>query len=148
MNDKDPNVHSLMSLLYLIQGQHDKAVEEGRKAIALGPNDAEAHLLFGDALYWSGMFEEAVEMSEKAMRLHPYAPLYYLGRTMSAYVWVGRYDEALAVADQLIDRGRKAGFTRGVFWGYIGSARAHIRLGQESEARQDAVEALKNSPLV
>jgi adenylate cyclase len=146
MNDKDPNVHSLMSLLYLIQGQHDKAVEQGRKAIALGPNDAEAHMLFGEALYWSGMFEEAVEMCEKAMRLHPYSPLYYLGRTMFAYVWVGRYDEALAVADQLIDRSRKAEYTQGVFLGYLGSARAKIKLGRLSEARQDAVEALKIVP--
>jgi tetratricopeptide (TPR) repeat protein len=50
------NVHSLLSLLYLIQGGHEKAVEEGRKAIALGPSDSEAHLLFEEVLYQSGNF--------------------------------------------------------------------------------------------
>jgi len=76
MNDKDPNVHSLLSLLSLIQGDHEKAVEEGRKAIVLGPSEAESHLLFGEVLYQSGNFEEAVKMCETALRLHPYTQLY------------------------------------------------------------------------
>ena len=76
MNDKDSNVHSLLSLLSLIQGNHEKAVEEGRKAIALGPSEAESHLLFGEVLYQSGNLEEAVKMCETALRLHPYTQLY------------------------------------------------------------------------
>ncbi|MGV7224727.1 MAG: adenylate/guanylate cyclase domain-containing protein [Nitrospinales bacterium] len=146
MNDKSPIVHSLLSLIYLIQGQHDKAIEEGRKAIAFGPNDAEAHSLFGEALFWSGMFEDAVEMYEKAIRLHPHTPLYMLGHTIYAYYWVGRYDEALAMADQLIDRSTKVGYDGGLWFGYQGSAIAHIRLGQESEAREDIAKYLKVWP--
>jgi adenylate cyclase len=146
MNDKDPNVHSLLSLLYLIQGDHGKAVEEGRKAIALGPNDTEAHLLFGEVLYQSGNFEEAVEMCEMAIRLHPYPPLYYLGHTLNAYYWVERYDESLALAERLIDLGRKVEFTLGVVWGLFGSALAKIKLGRLTESRRDADEILKIWP--
>jgi len=146
MNDKDSNVHSLLSLLYLIQGDHEKAVGEGRKAIALGPSDTEAHLLFGEVLYQTGSFEEAVKMCEMAIRLHPYPPLYYLGHTLNAYYWVGRYDESLALAERLIDLGRKVEYTLGVVWGLFGSALAKIKLGRLSEARQDADEILKIWP--
>jgi len=146
MNDNDPNVHSLLSLLSLIQGDHEKAVEEGRKAIALGPSEAESHLLFGEVLYQSGNFQEAVKMCEIAIRLHPYTPLYYLGHTLNAYYWVGRYDESLALAKRLIDQGRKVEYTLGVVWGLFGSAIAKIKLDRLSEAIQDADEILKIWP--
>jgi len=105
MNENDPLVHSLLSLLALIQGDHEKAVKEGRKAITLGPSESEVHLLFGEVLYQSGNIEEAVKMCEMAIRLHPYPPLYYLGHTLNAYYWVGRYDESLVLAERLIDLG-------------------------------------------
>jgi len=146
MNDKNPMVHTLLSHLHLIQGEHEKAVEEGRKAIALGPNYSEAHLLFGEVLIYSGNFEEAVRMCEMARRLHPHAPLYYLGHTLTAYYWVGRYDESLAFAERLIDLCRKVGFTLGVVWGHTCSARVKIKLDRLNEARQDADEILKIWP--
>jgi adenylate cyclase len=146
MNDKNHSVHSLFSLLYLIQGEHEKAVEEGRKAITLGPNVAEAYLLFGEALIYSGNFEEAVKMCEMAMRLHPHAPLYYLGHTLTAYYWVGRYEEALTLAERLVEVGREVGFTLGVVWGHTCSVIVKIKLGRLSEASQDADEILKIWP--
>jgi adenylate cyclase len=146
LDDKDPFVHSLWQHIYLMKRQHDKAVEEGRKAIALGPNDAEVHILFGEVLSSSGIFEEAVQMSEKAMRLHPHTPIYYFGIMMDVYRRAGRYEESLAMGAQLIDRAQKVGYQGGVAWGYLSSAQAHIRLGQESEARKEVAEALKIWP--
>jgi adenylate cyclase len=146
LNDKNPMVHSLLSHIHMIHGDHDKAVEEGRKAIALGPNYSEVNMLFGEILIYSGNFEEAVRMCETAMRLHPRAPLYYLGHTMTAYYWVGRYNESLALAGQHIDNCRKAGFMLGAVWGLTGSIMVKIKLGRLSEARQNAEEILKIWP--
>ena len=146
MNDKNPTVHSLLSHIHMIQGDHEKSVEEGRKAIALGPNVAEAQMLFGEVLIYSGHFEEAVKMCEMAMRLHPHAPIYYLGHTLTAYYWVGRYDESLALAERLIDLARRTGFVLGVVWGHSCSAVVKNKLGRQSEGRQDADEILKIWP--
>jgi adenylate cyclase len=143
MNDKSPSVHSLLSHIHMLQGNHEKAVEEGRIAIALGPNLAEAYHLFGEVLILSGHFEEAVKMCERAMRLHPHAPLYFLAWLLVAYYWVGRYDESLAVAEQHIDKSRKAGSTMGVVWGLTGSIMVKIKLGRLNEARKNAHETLK-----
>ncbi len=146
MNDKNPMVHSLLSHIHMIQGDHEKAIQEGKKAIALGPNVCGAYMLFGEVLIYSGHFEEAVNMCEMAMRLHPHPPLYYLGHTLVAYYWTGRYEESLAVAEQHIEKSRKAGFALGEVWGLMGSALVKIKLGRLSEARQDAEEILKTWP--
>ena len=146
MNDKNPMLHSLLSHIHMIQGDHEKAIQEGEKAVALGPNVCGAYMLFGEVLIYSGHFEEAVKMCEMAMRLHPHPPLYYLGHTLNAYYWVGRYDESLALAEQHIDKSRKAEFTLGVVWGLTGSIMVKIKLGRLSEARQEAEEILKIWP--
>jgi adenylate cyclase len=146
LDDKQPLVHELFIFLYLFQKQHEKAVEEGRKTLALGPNRATGYISFCEALYRSGNFEEAVPMCENAIRLHPHTPIYYLGHMMSAYYWVGRYEESLAMAEQLMDRGKKTKSWGMVWWGYWGAARAHIKLGQEDKAREDVANLLKIRP--
>ena len=65
---------------------------------------------------------------------------------MNAYRRAGRYEESLTMAEQLIDRAQKVEYPAGVVWGYLGSAQAHIKLGQESEARKEVAEALKIWP--
>ena len=146
INDRDPNVHSLLSLLYLIQGDHEIAVTEGRKAIAFGPSDSTAHILFGEVLYQSGKFEEAVNMCEIALRQHPYPPPFYLGHTINSYYWVERYDESLALAERLVEIGREVENEWGTVWGHFGSALARIKLDRIIEAKQDAEKLLKIWP--
>jgi adenylate cyclase len=143
MDENQPLVHDLLAYLYLIRKQYDKAIEEGRKSIALGPNRAVGHNLFCEVLYRTGNFEEAVPMCEKAIRFQPHTPLFYLGNLMSAYYWVGRYEASLAVAERLIEQGRKTGFKMGERWGYWGSARAKVKLGRESEALKDFAKFLE-----
>jgi adenylate cyclase len=146
INDKDPNVLGLWQKIYLRRGQHDKAVEEGRKAIALGPNDAAAHHHFCQTLSSSGFFEEAVQMCEKAMRLHPHRPMYFYYPLMEAYYRAGRYEQCLATAELVIDPRREIEDPSTVVGAYQLSAMAHIKLGQESEARKKMAEALKIWP--
>ena len=85
-------------------------------------------------------------MCEMALRQHPYPPPFYLGHTLNAYYWVERYDESLALAESLIDLGRKVENEWGVVWGHFGSALAKIKLDRLSEARQEAEEIFKIWP--
>ena len=85
-------------------------------------------------------------MCGKAMRLHPHTPIYYFVMTIEAYYRAGRYEECLAMAEQVIDPSRKVEYWPGVVGGYLYSAMAHIKLGQESEARKEVAEALKIWP--
>ena len=146
LDDKQPMVHSLLQFIYLIQKQYDKAIEEGRKAVALDPNNAQSYAIHGETLFRSGFFEESVPICEKAIRLHPYAPLYFFANLANAYYWVGRYEESLAVAEQLINRSKKTGFRTGERWGFWFSARAKVKLGRESEAKEDFAKYLELAP--
>jgi len=146
LDDNQPMVHTLMQYLYLIQKKYDRALEEGRKAIALGPSNARAHHVYGDTLYRSGHFEEAVPILEKAIRLQPHAPFYYFASLANAYYWVGRYEESLTTAEQIVGQSRKTGFRVGERSGLWISARAKVRLGRESEAREDVAKFLEIVP--
>ena len=85
-------------------------------------------------------------MCEKAMRLHPHRPMFYYYPLMEAYYRAGRYQECLATAEQVIDPSLEIEDPSTVVGAYLFSAMAHIKLGQESEARKEVAEALKIWP--
>jgi adenylate cyclase len=143
MDENKPLVHDLLVELNLIRKQYDRAVEEGRKSIDLGPNRASGHNIFCHVLYRTGNFEEAVQMCEKAIRLQPHPPTIYHANMMTAYYWVGRYEDSLNEAKRIIDKGRKTGAKIYERWGYWGSARAKVKLGRESEAQEDFAKFLE-----
>jgi tetratricopeptide (TPR) repeat protein len=70
---------------------------EGEKSLALGPTNAQAHVLLAVSMNIMGRFDDAIELVKKAMRLHPYYPAYYLRWLGEAYRMTGRYEDALTV---------------------------------------------------
>jgi len=144
INDTLPEVHSLWSNIYLIQGEYEKAITEGEKAIALGPNNSVCHVLLAYSMVCVGKFEEAIELAEKAIRLSPYSSLWYLLIMDDAYRMAGRYEEALAVGKQYLERCRKG--EGNPFPAHMGLAATYIGLGRIEEARAHAAQALKIHP--
>jgi tetratricopeptide (TPR) repeat protein len=82
-------------------------------------------------------------MCEKSIRLQPHTPTFYFANMMSAYYWVGRYEDSLTEAKRAIDKGQKTGARIYERWGYWGSARAKVKLGRESEAQEDFAKFLE-----
>jgi adenylate cyclase len=58
----------------------------------------------GNILAMAGRPEEGIELTEKAMRLNPRYPLFYLANLGVAYRLAGRYEEALATAQKILMR--------------------------------------------
>jgi len=144
INDTLPEVHSLWSNIYLAQGEYDKAIRAGEKAIALGPNNALCHILLAYTMTAAGRFDEAIELAEKAMRLSPYRPAWYLMMIDDAYRMAGRYEEALAIGRQHLNRclqGECEPFTA-----HMGLAATYAGLGRIKEARKHVTELLKIMP--
>jgi tetratricopeptide (TPR) repeat protein len=77
---------------------------------------------------------------EKAMRLNPHYPVYYLFNLSLAYRLTGRYEEAIAAL--------KRGLTRNPdFLGFhLILADLHSELGREEEARAEVGEVLRINP--
>jgi adenylate cyclase len=104
LNDSDPYSHSLSGWLYVLAGKHDKAIVDCERAIFLDPNSAIAHLRMGMALRYAGRHEEAVRSSERALRLNPIPPGVYFRCLGLTYIFVGKYEEAIAAFKKSLDR--------------------------------------------
>lgn len=133
-----------MGHIYLLQQQHDKAIAEGEKAIALDTNSAYAHDFLSQALHYSGRFEEAIVHIKKAMRLSPYYPAVYLMFLADSYFFIRRYDESIAVNKQLLKRAQMGEWP--IYTPHLALAANYMLLGKEEKARFHAAEVLKTNP--
>ena len=82
LDETSPGAYSLLGNNYLNKGEYENAIAYGRKSVDLAPNLSHFLVLLAMTLNYSGQPEEAVELIEKAMRLNPRYPvwwLYYLG---------------------------------------------------------------------
>jgi adenylate cyclase len=130
----------LMGHIYLLKRQHEKAIAEGERAIALNPNLAYGYLLLAATYRFSGRAKESIPLLEKAIRLQPYAPSSYYYQLGMAYNFTERYDEAIAVLKKALKR------TPDHLLSLIGLTVAYSLAGRMEEARATADELLKVNP--
>ena len=94
--------HQVASLFALFRRQHEKAIVEAEKAIALEPNNHTGHLAMGRALIYAGRPQEATDFIKKAMLLDPHniaLPLYHLG---TVHFCLGKLDEAASLNERAL----------------------------------------------
>ncbi len=144
LDDADSDVHALLGNIYSRQKRYKEAIAEGKKSIDLGPTNAQAHVLLAVTMNRMGRFDDTIPLVKKAMRLHPYYPAYYLIWLGSAYRMMGRYDEALTVCKQLLDRSQRGEFPAFVAQMFL--AEVYAELGQEEKAQAHAAEVLRLNP--
>jgi len=94
MRDPTPLAHQVASAMLLHAQQHDEALAEAKRAIASDPNDADGYVALANALSFTGRASEALEQVERAMRLNPHYPPYYLYQLGLAQFGMKRLDEA------------------------------------------------------
>jgi TolB-like protein/Tfp pilus assembly protein PilF len=133
LNDKLVRVPTTLGQIYVLQRQHDKAIAEGEKAIALDPNSAVAHIFLSTALHYAGRSEEAIVHIKKAMRF-----------LADSYFSLRRYDESIAANKQLLERARMGEWP--IHSPHLGLASNYMLLGKEEKARFHADEVLKANP--
>jgi len=94
MRDPTPLAHQVASAMLLHTQQHDEAIAEAKRAIASDPNDADGYVALANALSFTGRASEALELVERAIRLNPHYPPYYLYQLGLARFCMKRLDEA------------------------------------------------------
>jgi adenylate cyclase len=104
LNDSIPKSHSHMGWLYTLAGKHDDAIAECERAISLDPNSADAQHWMGHALRYSGRHEEAVRSAQQALRLNPIPPSPVYRSLGLTYLFVGKYEEAIAAFKKSLDQ--------------------------------------------
>ena len=88
--------HALLGHIYILMRDYERGIEEGQKAVELEPNGADSQAFLGMGLQLADRPEEAIKILEKAIRLNPMPPGWYLHNLAATYRNMGRYDEAIA----------------------------------------------------
>jgi adenylate cyclase len=144
LDDSDSDVRALLGIIYLREKRYKEAIAEGKKATELGPTNAHAYLFLAVTMNTVGRFNDAIPLVKRAMRVHPYYPAYYLIWLGAAYRMTGRYEEALTVYKQLLDRSLKGEFP--AYHAHLFLAEVYVELGQDEKARAHAAEVLRLYP--
>jgi len=135
-----PAAHGLLSFLYTMASQHDKAIEEAERSIALDPNSADAHTWCAFALILSGEPSKAVQLLDHAMRLNPFPPSWYFLHLGMAHQYLRHYEEAITACKKAIRTEPTNLFAR------VCLACTYSLSGREREAKAQVKEALRIDP--
>ena len=137
--------YGLLGHVYLWTKQHDKGIAQIRKAISLGPGNAEWIAALGEQLTWSGSPLDGIHYLEQAMRLDPQYPAWYLWNLGHAHYLAGQYGSAVDIFQRALVKDAD-------FW----PSRAFLALsydamGQADKANieiREAQSATKNQSLI
>jgi TolB-like protein/class 3 adenylate cyclase len=132
---KDPTsiAHQVASLMALRRREHEKAIAEAERAIAIDPSDPGCHRTLASAFIFGGRSEEAIDTLKKVMVLDPRnlaGPLYFLGL---AHFTMGELEEAAT----LIDRALRHNPERRRMAGVLAAAYGHLDRDGDARAALD-----------
>jgi tetratricopeptide (TPR) repeat protein len=140
--DRRPT-QGISSLRYLFEEYaFDTARDMADRAVALKPNSDLAWQERGFTYQLAGQPEEAIRSFERAIRLSPFGPAPFLKFTGmdTAFIGVGRFDDAVAAAKNALSKNRT------VTGAYRCLAAALAHLGRDAEARNAAAQLLEIEP--
>jgi adenylate cyclase len=95
---------SLGFITILLNKDYEKAIAEAKRAVELAPNSVMAQIVLGYFLYSAGRTEEAIPILQKAVSYSPIPLPRALSHLCIACRKARRYEEAVAVCKQLIQR--------------------------------------------
>jgi adenylate cyclase len=129
-----------LGFLYSMTKQHDKAIAQAEKAVALNPNSARAHMLLGKVYIFASRWEESIPEYKKAIRLNPIPPGYYFWSLGLSYGAIGQYDEATTWCEKAVHMEPDSLMAR------LMMTAVYSWSGRDEEARTEAAEVLRIDP--
>jgi TolB-like protein/class 3 adenylate cyclase len=96
------------SAINLYNNRYNVALTEATRAIAQDPNDPEAYIAMAWAMITTGRPEAGLELVERAMRLNPTYPNYYILALGMAYFAMDDLEKAAEVFAKALERDRGA----------------------------------------
>jgi TolB-like protein/DNA-binding winged helix-turn-helix (wHTH) protein/Tfp pilus assembly protein PilF len=140
LDEAMPVAHFVRGVAYRELGEHDHALIEARKAIALDPNYAGALVLQATLLYFNGKPSEGLDLMKKAIALHPHHPYNYSFHLGQAFYILQRYEEAIRAFEKVLDSNPAS--ERAHLW----LAAAYAQVGRKDDAEWETEQVLMANP--
>ena len=140
MDDEDPYAHGWFAVALLWHREHDRALAEVQRCLALAPNLAEGHMAMAHIQICSGDAAGAIDTINTCVRLDPHYPdlvLYFLAE---ARISLGQFDEAVAALKQRLERNPNSETS------YALLAACYGHLGRIAESRAAWAEVIRIAP--
>ena len=102
MQNPTPLAHQVACDMLLNSQQHESAIAEAQRAIALDPNDADSYVALAGAMSLAGQAEEALNWVERAMRLNPHYPPFYLYQIGLAQFGMRQFEKAAEALEKAV----------------------------------------------
>jgi adenylate cyclase len=141
LDESDADSHSLLAYIYTMMRQHDEALREAERALALNPNSYGNALRLGFVLRNADRAEEAIVVLKSSRRLSPTVTLQaYFFNLAAAYHLTGQHEEAVKTATEGLQQ-----VPNNILL-HLQLAATCSMMGSEKEARTAAAEVLKINP--
>jgi len=140
LDNDNPTVHGVLGLYFAYNGEHDKALAEEERSLALDPSSAECFMRYGRVLAYAGRLEEAIPMLQKAIRLNPFGNPRFLEISGSTFMDAGRFEETVSASKKAIQSAPNN------LSAHLGLAATYSMMDREKEARAEAAEVLRVYP--
>jgi len=137
LDDTNTDAHGNLAFLYSMKGQHDKALAQAEKTVALNPNSAWAQFMVGKALFFAGRTEESIPEYKKALRLDPIPKNNLFWSLGLSYAYMGQYKEAITWCEKAVRQEPDDLLAR------IMMTVVYSLSGRDEQARAEAAEVLR-----
>jgi adenylate cyclase len=101
LDENESECHRVLAQVFLTRGDLRRSLWHQERALFLNPNDDRSVCSMGEILTFAGRPEEGEAWVRKSIRLNPYHPQRYWSHLARALFHLERFDEALAVLDQI-----------------------------------------------
>lgn len=132
----DARGYAELGFAHLYRKEHGASLDAYARAVELNPNDADILAEYADALTYVDQPEEALQMLNRALKLNPYYPDWYLWYLGDVYDALGRPEDVIATVQRMRNpsEGRRL------------LAANYAHLGMLDAARAEAQEVLRLHP--
>ena len=105
LGNRDSGVHFLKGYVAFIRGEHETAISEIEKAMALSPSGTWVLSVLGQVYIFAGQPQMGIQALTQAMRLSPYHLDWQPYNLALGYAWAGENEgEAIRMAEEYVQR--------------------------------------------
>jgi tetratricopeptide (TPR) repeat protein len=136
----NPLMLALLAFTHLSMRSYDQAFELSERALTLGHSNSLVAATAANVALFCNRPRDSVVLLNKAMRLCPIYPAWYVGDLAWAHMLLDRLEDAIAIAQKAIKIDPDYIYT------YCVTAIAHAELGHEAEAGTSAENIVRIEP--